>query len=44
MQVGSGTEVGRDGLFVGGSIAVGVVTGLWWENKFNSAPGWIIVG
>ena len=32
------------GFFIGGSIVVGVVAGLWLDNKLNSAPIWVIVG
>ena len=32
------------GFFVGGSILLGVVAGLWLDNKLNSAPIWVIVG
>ena len=32
------------GFFVGGSIVLGVVAGLWLDNKFNSGPIWVIVG
>jgi len=32
------------GFFIGGSIVVGVVTGLWLDSKFNSAPVWVIIG
>jgi len=32
------------GFFIGGSIVLGVVAGLWLDNKFNSGPIWVIVG
>ena len=32
------------GFFIGGSIVLGVVVGLWLDNKFNSEPTWVIVG
>jgi len=32
------------GFFVGGSILLGVVAGLWLDSKLNSAPIWVIVG
>ena len=32
------------GFFIGGSIVLGVVAGLWLDNKFNSEPTWVIVG
>jgi len=32
------------GFFVGGSILLGVVAGLWLDNRLNSAPIWVIVG
>ena len=32
------------GFFIGGSIVLGVVAGLWLDNKFNSGPTWVIVG
>jgi len=32
------------GFFVGGSILLGVLAGLWLDNKFNSEPTWVIVG
>jgi F0F1-type ATP synthase assembly protein I len=32
------------GFFIGGSILLGVVTGLWLDNKLNSAPIGVIVG
>ena len=32
------------GFFVGGSILLGVLAGLWLDNKLNSAPIWVIVG
>ncbi len=32
------------GFFIGGSIVVGVVTGLWLDNKLDSAPVWVIIG
>jgi len=32
------------GFFVGGSILLGVVAGLWLDNKLDSAPVWVIVG
>ena len=32
------------GFFVGGSILLGVVAGLWLDNKLNSAPTGVIVG
>jgi len=30
--------------FVGGSIVLGVLAGLWLDNKLNSEPIWVIVG
>jgi len=32
------------GFFVGGSILLGVLAGLWLDNKLNSAPTGVIVG
>ena len=32
------------GFFVGGSILLGVLAGLWLDNRLNSAPIWVIVG
>lgn len=32
------------GFFVGGSILLGVVAGLWLDSKLNSAPIWVFVG
>ena len=32
------------GFFIGGSILLGVVAGLWLDNKMNSKPIWVIVG
>jgi len=32
------------GFFVGGSILLGVIAGLWLDSKLNSAPIWVIVG
>jgi F0F1-type ATP synthase assembly protein I len=32
------------GFFVGGSIVLGVLAGLWLDNKLNSEPIWVIVG
>jgi F0F1-type ATP synthase assembly protein I len=32
------------GFFVGGSILLGVLAGLWLDTKLNSAPIWVIVG
>jgi len=32
------------GFFIGGSIVLGVVAGLWLDNKFTSGPTWVIVG
>jgi len=32
------------GFFIGGSIVLGVVAGLWLDNKFNSGSTWVIVG
>ena len=32
------------GFFIGGSIVLGVVAGLWLDNKFNSGHTWVIVG
>ena len=32
------------GFFIGGSIVLGVVAGLWLDNKFHSEPTWVIVG
>lgn len=32
------------GFFVGGSIVLGVVAGLWLDNKLGSGPTWVIVG
>ncbi len=32
------------GFFIGGSILLGVVAGLWLDNKLNSEPIWVIVG
>ena len=32
------------GFFVGGSILLGVLAGLWLDSKLNSAPIWVIVG
>ena len=32
------------GFFIGGSIALGVLAGLWLDNKLNTAPILVIVG
>ena len=32
------------GFFIGGSILLGVVAGLWLDNKLNTGPIWVIVG
>jgi len=32
------------GFFVGGSIVLGVVAGLWLDNKLDSGHTWVIVG
>ena len=32
------------GFFIGGSILLGVVGGLWLDNKLNTEPIWVIVG
>ena len=32
------------GFFIGGSILLGVVAGLWLDTKLNSEPTWMIVG
>lgn len=32
------------GFFIGGSIVLGVVAGLWLDNKFNSGHTWVIAG
>jgi len=32
------------GFFIGGSILLGVLAGLWLDTKLNSAPIWVIVG
>lgn len=32
------------GFFIGGSIVLGVVGGLWLDSKLNSEPIWVIVG
>jgi len=32
------------GFFVGGSIVLGVVAGMWLDTRLNSGPIWVIVG
>ena len=32
------------GFFIGGSILLGVVAGLWLDTRLNSEPTWMIVG
>ena len=32
------------GFFVSGCILLGVVAGVWLDNKLNSEPTWVIVG
>ena len=32
------------GFFIGGSIVLGVVAGLWLDNKMNTKPVFILVG
>ena len=32
------------GFFIGGSILLGVVAGLWLDDKLNTEPIWVIVG
>ena len=32
------------GFFIGGSIVLGVLGGLWLDSKMNSEPIWVIVG
>ena len=32
------------GFYIGGSIVLGVVAGLWLDSKLNTEPIWVIVG